>query len=93
MNLRKELEDEISKLYNIIDEHIKINENLKHKVQYLTDCGIEKEEKYKEMLRKCSPLYLEDVCAFCIFCKQAIDQDYYGHTDDCEYLRLCGGAK
>lgn len=80
-------------LLNTIDElQIKLNdaekeiENLKYNVQYLTDCGIEKEHQYKETLRKCSP-YTKTHTRWieCIFC--GMDE----HTDDCEYVKLTGG--
>lgn len=68
----------IDYLINKIDElQIKLND-------------AEKEIKqYKETLCKCSPLYLSDVCGFCVFCQQEIDEGFYGHSDDCKYVRLC----
>lgn len=87
--------EHIEALQNLHQQEI---ENLIYKVQYLTDCGIEKEEKYKEALRKCSPLEPRvlaketGVWAYCCkFCRQIQASDTREfHTDDCEYVRLCG---
>lgn len=67
-----------------------------HKVLDITSCGIEKEEKYKEALRKCSP-YNADYDAdavICSFCGMEEDYNILGdevHADNCEYLKLVGG--
>lgn len=79
----------VKRLGELEDEHDNYQqeiENLKYKLQYLTDCGIEKEEKYKEALLKCNP-YTKTHTRWieCNFCKM------YEHTEDCEYLKLTGG--
>lgn len=91
-NLMKEIlyidNDVVDEAITRIEENENLKqeiENLKYKVQYLTDCGIEKEHQYKEALLKCSP-YTKTHTRWieCIFC--GMDE----HTNDCEYVRLCG---
>jgi hypothetical protein len=49
---------------------------------------LEEMERLREALKQCSPLHLEDVIGYCIFCGNQLDESEDGHSDDCEYLRL-----
>ena len=93
-----ELEDEHESL---ISEVVRLKNDLnimleqEEKRQGFTDAVIDENNKLnienkrlREALQKCSPL---DITTFsenyycCIFCKR---HDDYGHTEDCEYIKL-----
>ena len=72
-------------------------ENLKYKNNYLTECALEEEKEYKEVLSKCSPYkfklitgenkgimdgYAVVICEFCG------NEDREDHKENCRYLKL-----
>lgn len=79
----KKLQEENEQLKQTVEN---LKYDLKYQLEYLVDVGIEKEEKYKEALQECVYARFNH----CYFCWEHKSD---GHKDDCEYVRLTGGAE
>ena len=84
LNEHNSLVEEVKKLKNKIEVY-----ELAEKAYIEMGERLEKENgQLREALRKLKPEHL----GWCVFCEE---QTYEGedHTDDCEYIKLCGGAE
>jgi hypothetical protein len=66
--------------------------NLKYKLDYISEVAMQEKEQFMKALRKCSPWDNERFNEVCLFCKSE-NWVTKKHKDNCEYVRLTGGAE
>lgn len=81
-----QLKEGVQKIKQMAVDVLMLTEkNSQHQKQLNTLHSLEI-NKYKEALRVCSPFSRRGLCEFCVL-------GNWEHTDDCEYVRLTGGAE
>lgn len=88
-----DLEAENGQLKNQIIDIYELHNKLHLDMDKRAEKAEQKIEQLKEALRKCLPYRIDayiDMEATCAFCGMDFEQM---HAEDCEYVRLVGGAK
>ena len=98
LGLREWRAQDLCHAINCVNQHIRLKEKISI-MQIWREQNLETIEKLKQLLKKCSPISIEDYwngneyekLEYCIFCPEW--KIYGRHADNCEYIKMIGGSE